>query len=65
MNMIENEFVALRQNILALKDEVMALTVDVAALDGNAGRSMLRARAALFEAWTILVGPPEEDDEDH
>ena len=37
-----------------------------AAHDIDAARSMVRARAALFEAWTILVGPPEkDDDEDH
>lgn len=61
----EDEFVALRQRILGLKDEVVALTMDVMAVDRDAARSMQRARAALFEAWTLLVGPPEEDEDDH
>jgi hypothetical protein len=65
MTIGEDEFVVLRQRILGLKDEVYALTLDVASLDVEAARSMTRARAALFEAWTLLVGPPEEDEEDH
>lgn len=64
MELSEDEFVALRQRILGLKDEIVTLAVDVASLDADAGRSMQRARAALFEAWTLLVGPPEEDEDD-
>jgi hypothetical protein len=64
MELSEDEFVALRQRILGLKDEIVTLAVDVTSLDADAGRSMQRARAALFEAWTLLVGPPEEDEDD-
>ena len=63
--MVADEMVALRRQILALKDEVFALLPEVAGHDPDAGRSLMRARAALFEAWTLLVGPPEEEDEDH
>lgn len=61
----EDELVALRQRILALKDEIVTLTVQVLDVNPDAALSMRRARAALFEAWTLLVGPPEEDDDDH
>jgi hypothetical protein len=54
----------LRRRILALKDDVLALAPDVTDADAEAGRSVLRARNALFEAWTILAGPPEEDEDD-
>lgn len=54
----------LRRRILALKDDVLALAPDVSDADAEAGRSVLRARNALFEAWTILAGPPEEDEDD-
>lgn len=60
----EDDCVALRQRILGLKDDVVTLAVEVAELDMDAARSMQRARAALFEAWTLLVGPPDEDDDD-
>jgi hypothetical protein len=61
----EQAFIALRQKILSVKDEVLDLTIDVMAISPDAARSMQRARAALFEAWTLLVGPPADDDEDH
>ena len=54
----------LRRRILALKDDVIALAPDVVAVDAEAGLSVHRARTALFEAWTILAGPPEEDEDD-
>jgi hypothetical protein len=60
----EKGVIAVRQKILGLKDEVVALFGDVAAIDAHAAQSMMRARAALFEAWTLLVGPPEEDEDD-
>lgn len=63
--MSEEEFVALRQKILALKDQVVDLSIEVGDHDVDAARSMRRARAALFEAWTLMVGPPEDDEEDH
>jgi hypothetical protein len=64
MALSEDATVLLRHRILDLKDEVLALVPEVTSVDSEAGRSMVRARAALFEAWTILVGPPDED-EDH
>ena len=57
--------VELRQKILHLKDEVLELTIDVLDVSPDAARSMQRDRAALFEAWTLLVGPPEDDEDDH
>lgn len=54
----------LRRRILALKDDAIALVPDVAAVDPEAGASVHRARLALFEAWTLLAGPPEEDEDD-
>jgi hypothetical protein len=64
MSQTDEPIVTVRRRVLALKDEVTALSSDVASHDGEAGRSMVRARAALFEAWTILVGPPEHDEDD-
>ena len=65
MSQSDEPVVAVRRRVLALKDEVMSLGPDVASHDWEAARSLIRARAALFEAWTILVGPPEDEDEDH
>jgi hypothetical protein len=65
MSQSDDPIVAVRRRVLALKDEVMALGPDVASHNSEAARSLVWARAALFEAWTILVGPPEEDEEDH
>ena len=65
MSQSDEPIVAIRRRVLALKDEVMSLGSEVASHDPEASRSMVRARAALFEAWTILVGPPEDEDEDH
>ena len=65
MTQSDEQIVVVRRRVLALKDEVLSLSADVASYDMDAVRSMTRARAALFEAWTILVGPPEDDDEEH
>ncbi|RVT94360.1 hypothetical protein [Sphingomonas crocodyli] len=65
MSISPEAFVELRQKILHLKDEVLDLTVEVLDVNEDAARSMQRARAALFEAWTLLVGPPEDDEDDH
>lgn len=54
----------LRRRILALKDDAIALVSDVSAFDEDAGALVHRARLALFEAWTLLAGPPEEEEDD-
>ncbi len=66
MQTTNHETNVLRRRILALKDEVLALVPDVSEVDESASGSLLRARNALFEAWTILTIPPDSNDnEEH
>jgi hypothetical protein len=58
--------VALRREAHDLKEGVDLLSDHLAGLDGfeEAADAVRRARLALFEAWTILCFPPDEDDDE-
>lgn len=64
MSLTQPDLGPLRRKILALKDDAIALVSEVSAVDADAGASVHHARLALFEAWTILAGPPEADEDD-
>lgn len=55
---------ALRREVLALKDDLLVLADRLAPIDSEAVLAVLRARSAMFEAWTILCTPPGEDEDD-
>jgi len=47
-------------------DALAGLAFRLDAVDPAAARAVRQARASLFEAWTILCVPPEDDDDhDH
>jgi len=54
----------LRRQAYDLKDACIFLSSKVRSVDAEAAEAIQRARYALFEAWTILCNPPEEE-EDH
>jgi hypothetical protein len=54
----------LRRESYELKDACIYLANKVKPVDAEAAEAIQRARYALFEAWTILCNPPEEE-EDH
>ena len=56
--------VALRRATHDFNDELDKLVDSLESVDDDAQRAVKRARVALFEAWTMLCNPPEED-EDH
>lgn len=64
MSLTGEEFGELRRSILSLKDAAIALKPRVDAVDDEAGERIHAARLALFEAWTLLVGPPDEEEDD-
>lgn len=55
----------LRRATRDLNGQVMDLFDKLDGFDADAADAIRRARSALFEAWTILCTPPEEEDEDH
>lgn len=62
----ESERVALRREAYDLKEQAVDLLIRVTPVDVDAAAAVIRARSALFEAWTILCAPPQDDDDhDH
>jgi hypothetical protein len=61
----EAERIELRRATHDANDALVDLVVRLQPLDVEAAAAVKRARAALFEAWTILCMPPEGDDDDH
>ena len=55
----------LRRATRDLNGQVMDLYDKLDGFDSEAADAVRRARSALFEAWTILCTPPEDEDEDH
>ena len=52
--------------VVHLKAQAVDLLIRVSPVDADAAAALIRARSALFEAWTILCAPPQdEDDHDH
>lgn len=60
----ENERVGLRRETYDLNERLVDLMTRVRSIDPAAAAAIQAARSALFEAWTILCVPPD-DDEDH
>ena len=56
---------SLRRATRDLNSHAMDLFNKLDGFDNDAADAMRRARSALFEAWTILCSPPEEEDDDH
>jgi hypothetical protein len=56
--------VALRREALAMKDAAIHFAARLSGVDEEARDAVHRARLALFEAWTMLCTPPEDDDDD-
>ena len=56
--------IALRRETHDFNAALADLAERLDAVDGTAASAVNRARSALFEAWTILCVPPD-DEEDH
>ncbi|TVV76616.1 hypothetical protein [Sphingomonas solaris] len=54
----------LRRRTHAVNDDLAELLDSLDDFDKAAARAVRQARTALFEAWTILCVPPD-DEEDH
>ncbi len=66
MTIDDSERVALRREAYDLKEQAVELLIRVSPVDADAAAALIRARSALFEAWTILCAPPQDDDDhDH
>ncbi len=63
MTISESERVALRREAYDLKEQAVNLLIRVTPVDADAVAALIRARSALFEAWTILCAPPDDDDD--
>lgn len=57
-----NHRALLRREAYELKDACIYLADRAKPVDAEAADAIQRARYALFEAWTILCNPPEEED---
>ncbi len=57
--------VALRRETYAANDALVDLIVRITPIDPAAADAIKRARSSLFEAWTILCTPPDDEDDDH
>lgn len=58
--------IAMRRAAFDLKEDVIGLAAEVALIDTEAHAALTKARLALFEAWTMLCRPPEDEgDEPH
>jgi len=65
MPMTETERVELRRETYDLNEQLVGLLVRLMPADKDAAAAVTCARSAMFEAWTILCTPPEDDDDDH
>jgi len=63
LDSIDERRVNLRRTTHDLNDTVFELGSKVAPISPEAARAIDRAHTALFEAWTYLCTPPEEDDD--
>ena len=63
MTISESERVRLRREAYDLKEQAEELLIRVSPVDADAAAALIRARSALFEAWTILCAPPQDDDD--
>ena len=61
----EDPRTTLRRRTHGANAELFALADDLGRVDPGAADAVRRARAALFEAWTILCEHQADEDEDH
>ncbi len=57
--------VAMRRETYDLKEKTLEFTTRLRVLDAVAADAAARAYLALFEVWTILCTPPNDDDDEH
>lgn len=63
MRETDNRRVELRRKAHDINDELADLMAALGPVDPSAASAVRQARSALFEAWTILCVPPEDDDD--
>ena len=61
----EDPRTSLRRRAHDANADLFALADALASVDCDAADAVRRARAALFEAWTILCEHQADDDDDH
>ena len=61
----EDHRTPLRRRTHDANAELFVLADALVAVDSDAADAVRRARAALFEAWTILCEHQADDDDDH
>jgi hypothetical protein len=54
---------ALRRESYDLKEALTRFAGKLDRVDSEAARAVNRARSALFETWTILCVPPDDEDD--
>ena len=54
---------SLRREAYELKEELFRFADKLEGVDAEAARTVIRARLALFETWTILCTPPDDEDD--
>jgi hypothetical protein len=54
---------SLRREAYDLKEELFRFVGKLDGIDNEAARTVNRARLALFETWTILCVPPDDEDD--
>ena len=55
--------VALRREVHDLNQALVEILIRLPEVDANAASAVHSARMALFDAWTILCTPPEDEDD--
>ena len=65
MRATENLRTPLRRRTHDANAQLVVLADALEAVDPDAADAVKRARAALFEAWTILCDHQADEDEDH
>ncbi len=66
MSEVDELSIALRRETYDLKENILAFAIKLRDFDADAVSAVERAHMALFEAWTILCMPPDDDeDEEH
>ncbi len=65
MTEADQERVTLRRQTHAVNESLVDLAWNLDTVDQDAARAVRQARAMLFEAWTMLCKPPEDEDDHH
>ena len=65
MPRLDDHRIVLRRRTYDINDDLVTLVDALEATEPSAAEAVMRARSALFEAWTILCEHQADDDEDH